>query len=211
MQKKNSRQSSQRGEDWREVVKIIAAKFNKSELMQQYVIDKTNEKVLEQLYLYFTDDKKFDGRLDAGIALIGTVGTGKTLMLKIFNYFARVKQNKTFGIFSSRDVVIEYNSTGDTVIKSHINSYKTDGLKKIPLHRLYDDIGIEPDGHYYKPMNVMEHICCGRWDKDSRLVTHITSNLGLDELKERYGVRFTSRLQQHTNCFMLEGSDRRIK
>lgn len=196
-----------------EIVKWIADnRFKQSEKMSGgFVIDEDNKKIINDLFLYFTRDKKFDGDLDNGIALIGGVGLGKSLLFKIFNVYLQMKNPlENFGIFSSRELVLQYDSDGSNVIREHIEgSYRRNGVNRIPLHRLYDDIGTETLGFHYKTVNVMETICCGRWDKDYRLITHISANLGLVKLEEIYGQRFISRIKKHTNCYILTGKNRR--
>ena len=52
---------------------------------KDFVIDKYNEPMIEQLYCYITNDSAFSGNLDKGIMLQGKYGCGKTILLETYS------------------------------------------------------------------------------------------------------------------------------
>ena len=52
---------------------------------KDFVIDKNNEPMIEQLYCYITNDSDFSGDLDKGIMLQGKYGCGKTILLETYS------------------------------------------------------------------------------------------------------------------------------
>ena len=51
---------------------------------QSYIVDESNQLVINQLYLYLIGSDEFRGNLYKGIILIGKIGCGKTLLMDIF-------------------------------------------------------------------------------------------------------------------------------
>lgn len=51
----------------------------------QFVIDKNNEAIIEQLYLYATNNSSFADDLDKGIMLQGKFGCGKSVILETYS------------------------------------------------------------------------------------------------------------------------------
>ena len=52
---------------------------------KDFVIDKNNEPMIEQLYYYITNNSTFSGDLDKGIMLQGKYGCGKTILLETYS------------------------------------------------------------------------------------------------------------------------------
>lgn len=52
---------------------------------KEFIIDKNNEPMIEQLYCYITNDSTFAGDLDKGIMLQGKYGCGKTILLETYS------------------------------------------------------------------------------------------------------------------------------
>lgn len=52
---------------------------------REFVIDKNNEGIIEQLYWYASNDSSFFGNLDKGIMLQGKYGCGKSVILETYS------------------------------------------------------------------------------------------------------------------------------
>jgi len=148
---------------------------------------------------------------ERSICLLGTQGTGKTLAFKILNEFNKLFPNRfilngkvtnfNYAIYSSLEMVADYNKRG------------FDGLEKYLIRNVIciDDLGTEPLESVYfgSKVNVLEKIIEMRYMKN--LVTHISTNLPPNLLKESYGERVFSRIKGGCNFQFLTGEDFRVK
>lgn len=184
--------------------KFTAEEVKEAMVKSGYIIDKDNEEIVWLLCLYFTQDERFDLEgydLSKGVVLFGGVGVGKTTLMKRFFK----NQHQSFIMKMCREIEDEYASTGDSVLTSYgyprpaiMNS---DPFGHQVLGYCFDDIGTEPMGKYYgKQSNVMAEIILNRYDREVPFnQTHLTTNLTIEEIKERYGSRVTDRMRQMFN------------
>jgi DNA replication protein DnaC len=65
----------------------------------------------------------------------------------------------------------------------------------------FDDLGTEDTekAHYGNRTNVMEKIILNRYDHCRNKLTHFTTNLTAEQIKETYGLRVTDRLREMVN------------
>lgn len=188
----------------RQFKSFTAEEVKKSIEDSGFVIDSFNEEITWLLCLYFTKDERFElegFKLDKGIMLFGGVGVGKTtLMKKLFK-----NQHQSFIIKMCREVEDEYAQDGDSILTAygHVRqaSFNGDPFGHRSLGYCFDDLGTEPMGKYYgKQSNVMAEIILNRYDRDVPFnQTHLTTNLTIEEVKERYGSRVTDRMRQMFN------------
>ena len=172
-----------------------------------FKVTELNYLTYRRLVLYINGMPDFDGDLTKSIGLHGSPGTGKTLAMQIMRAWVELDEVKfmkngvvfsfQFDIVSSREIVSQFNENG------------YDGLNKYTMRNVLciDDLGSEPSAssHYGNKLNVMEHLLEQRYFYGK--ITHYTTNLMKDDLREMYGERVMSRLIGSTNMFGLSIPD----
>jgi hypothetical protein len=177
-----------------------------------FVIDKDNSHFYGTLIRYFARHKGFfdskiiknEPSLDKGLLICGAPGLGKTLILSIFSVMAQALtySGNSFAMIDSNQIVSEYDQFGESGIK---DKYKG--------QRCFDDVGTEEIGQHYKQSEVLRKLIEQRYKLfiNDLKKTHITTNLGKDELFKRYGTRADSRFYEMFNIITIDGKDRRKK
>lgn len=180
-------------------------------LSKTLVIDDQNRDVVETLCEYFTGDEQFEKRnerfsLSKGIYLAGGVGVGKTTLMDIL----KQNQHQSYKIYGCRETETMFATEGDAAIRylSRQVTISTNGNRfgHRQIGICFDDLGTESEGkHYGKDKNVMTEIILNRYD--SKLpgnFTHITTNLSVEELEQRYGTRVKDRLREMMNMITFD-------
>ena len=177
-------------------------------------VDEHNRSIIKALCLYFTGDDRFKEAgegfsLRKGILLAGDVGCGKTVIMLLFrsNPICSYTQNDCVEI--SREY--RQQTKGEDVISRYISNVKaTDrvtSLGKEWLGRFFDDLGAEGNARNYgNETNVMAEVILGRYAQQPHNMTHFTTNLTLDGLRECYGDRVYDRLREMCNVMMFPAS-----
>lgn len=167
-------------------------------------VDADNEEIFRLLCMYFTRDERFElegHSFEKGICLFGGVGVGKTTILKMLSR----NQVQSYVVKMCRAVEDEFSKQGDDILAIYGNLRQTatnsDPFGHQVLGYCFDDLGTEPMGkHYGKETNVMAEVLLNRYDNDLPFyMTHITTNLSVEEIKARYGTRVTDRMRQMFN------------
>lgn len=160
---------------------------------KSYIIDDSNQDLINQLFSYLIGSDKFIGDLDKGILLLGKIGCGKTLLMS--------------GFMSAFEI-----GSGKIVTKLHAkslhNTIKERGMEfyfKRPI--FIDDIGKEPleakdYGNESKPF---EDLISHRYNH--RGIMFGTSNLKLDDMP--YQLHTVDRLKEMFNIIVMNGDSRR--
>lgn len=182
----------------------------KSKNGDSYVIDHRNKKVVEQLCHYFSMDYRFEGNPDKGIMLQGKSGTGKTHLMNFFSKNAKA----SYAIPTCKVIVERYANNWTSNDRSCIEHYS--GLIKAEVGHRWDqthlgicfgDLGAETSEakNYGNSRNVVEEIVFNRYESNLPFVfTHFTTNLNAEELRTKYGNRFTDRLREMCNVFVMD-------
>lgn len=164
------------------------------------------ETILKHLCAYFTADPRsaYDPR--KGLFLCGGVGIGKTTLMEFFHR----NQKASYRIVSCRDIESAYASTdpaigGEKAIHQYSFNFQV-AVNSNPFgHVMYgycfDDLGTEVVGkHYGKEKEVMIEVLLNRYDKHIEFfMTHMTTNLSSQEIKDRYGMRVFDRMREMFN------------
>lgn len=190
--------------------------------MKALDVDMDNQFVLEALCRYFTNDLSFVSMgekvgekwsLNKGILMQGNVGCGKTTIMKLF---ARNKR-RCYDYLQCTAVADLFERDGAEAIEilSH-NRMDVRGAQNFyqdVIGRCYDDLGTEDQKqHYGNKKNVMAEVLFNRYHYGQRVPkdsTHLTTNLTLDEIEQRYGTRVSDRLREMFNIVVLPGGSRR--
>lgn len=152
------------------------------------------------------------GRLKRGIYIAGNTGTGKTWCMEIMQAYIQAIGIKVLW-HNDNDPrplywrTIRADGLCDVWAESgNIQQYKTAPMLAI------QDLGNEPPETLYmgNRLDVVRYVIEYRGDMHAEM-TFITSNLrmGGENLKERYGDRVSSRLQEMCNYLVIKGKDRR--
>lgn len=152
--------------------------------------------IIEQLYLFITGNKKFNGNLSKGIALLGPVGTGKTLLLKSFVWFLN----------RFTDYQISWTHASEINTKSEVPGVPATTLTK---HLAIDDVGKESlemidFGNHKRPF---PELIAARYERPLKLF--FTSNLTKKEIEETYGASTADRIREKVNYFILSSKSQR--
>lgn len=203
--------------DGREAIMGIGSSRNEA-----FVLDESNEWVYAQLFMWITGDPAMrcidpsnvknyiPADLRKGIYLCGPTGSGKTWAVQIMSALAMaVGSSYTFGgktvyihptDVRADEVCAYYRRTGD------LYRYVEDPVLCV------QDVGSEPLETLYmgNRVNVIKALLESRGDRDD-CVTVITSNLPMtcQAMRDRYGDRALSRLEEMCNMLVLTGKDRR--
>lgn len=207
-----------RGYEWkipkaRELYEELKKTKSKSGLC--YKVNANNQKVIAILCLYFANDPKleteFPGmKLSKGICLTGKQGTGKTHLM---NFFAK-NPKASYLITTCRDVAEKFRTNWEYEGINTLEYYSSQPKASQPqaynhevLGFCFGDLGTEEDkNNYGNKMNVLDEIFFKRYETGVPLhMTHFTTNLSGEEIKERYGVRFHDRLKETCNWIVLNG------
>ena len=180
---------------------------------RQLVWESDSEIVFRELVRYFIGDTTGTYDIHRGIYLFGGFGTGKTLLMKTFQEFTSLIEERltlasvaftprTFRFNFAKDIAMEIQRTATT---DSLRQYFT-GV------RLFDDLGNEEEKRIYgNDVNAMAEILLARYNayQYGGPVTHCTSNLAPHECQEVYGDRVGSRVFELFNHVWLDGSDKR--
>lgn len=203
------------------LVKAIANNLMLREL-GSYQIDEHNAKVLKFLLYYFNGCKlaedvfpEEDYKIHKNILLIGEPGTGKTLIMQIFaDYLRETGSDMVYKNISATQLMNYHKVNG------HINKYTYNETDKSetydgcnPLHICLNDLGLKTESQksFGTVLNqVMDEFLFARYEiyQQYQKRYHITSNLSVKELKNRFESRLVDRFKSF-NVIELRGGSRR--
>jgi len=192
-----------------------ALRKTKSKSGNYYQVVEFNQKVIAALCLYFANDERLEKqfpqyKLSKGICLTGNKGTGKTHLM---NFFSK-NPKASYSLPTCRDIAEKYRTEwkyeGIGTIEYYAGLFKASQPQPFNHEYLgfcYGDLGTEDDKNSYgNKMNVMDEVFFNRYERGVPFhMTHFTTNLSGDEIKERYGVRFYDRLKETCNWIVLDG------
>lgn len=166
-------------------------------------LDDDNSEVIRQLTYYLVGDKRFTGDSSKGIMLYGSVGVGKTELMKFF--FKNQKQS--YIVIPCRQIEVAYATAGDEGIGDYCmirraKSSNSDPFGHQEIGFCFDDLGTEPvvTKYYGTDKSVMTEVILNRYDQGIPFTqTHVTTNLSAPQIKERYGSRAADRMREMFN------------
>jgi len=170
----------------------------------EYIVNQRTRPILKQLFDYFTGNPESELDLSKGIAIFGGVGTGKTLLMKVFKeYTMNIIYKNSFIFKTAAEIVDSINVSGVEVL-SNINFIQN---KATTLY--IDDLCAKNEevNHFGTKINAMENLLSQRYEifKQYKRLTHITSNKYPVELSKIYGERIVDRMAEMFNIIELTG------
>jgi len=185
---------------------------------REFKIDADNEQQINEMITYFMGNPEFEKEgksLYSGLMLRGNVGTGKSLLMRIFSGKEKLDftKDRSFKTVSCLKIYSDFVEQGYSSLEKycHFNTLDEEPLKSSCF--CFDEFGEEPEpaNHYGSPLNVMEYILLRRYDnwQDHFQITHLTTNKTPREIEDKYGERIRSRIGEMCNDFIFAGKDRR--
>jgi len=176
-----------------------------------FEVDGSNKSFLQHFCKYWNREVAFEVianiSLKKGLFVFGSYGTGKTTSFRIIQNLAKQYQVKElwFPSISTQEVVDRFNMEKN---KEDVIRYFSKGTF------LFDDLGSETAGnniYQYGKEEVFVRILLNRYRNFEKLgtKTHITTNLGLKQIEERYGNQLADRFIEMFNLLKLDGPSRR--
>jgi DNA replication protein DnaC len=179
--------------------------------LNEFELQANQIEILKQMYYYLNNLPAFKGEFNKGLALLGDIGTGKSLLLKSFihlviNHYQKIYKSiddeyKIYNIHwrASRYFTTSenYKDGSNPIIEYFNQSVCIDDLGKEPLKfTVYNET--------YQPIReLIENIS----SHNSKLF--FTSNLTKNELKDYYHDSTYDRLKLLVNFFAIEGESLR--
>ena len=176
-----------------------------------FEVDSYNKNFLGHFCRYWNQDKAFEIleniSLQKGLMVFGSFGTGKTSSFQIIQGIAKRYQvpELWFPSISTQEVVAKFNLERN---KEDVVQYYSKGVF------LFDDLGSELAGnniYQYGKEDVFVRILLNRYRvfETKGTKTHITTNLSMDQIENRYGRQIADRFIQMFNLLKLDGPSRR--
>lgn len=163
------------------------------------------KQVLPELIKYFLGhESQYDQR--KGIYLWGDVGRGKSLIMLTLRHMCDILryQPMSFKVVSIKDLIFKAMTSSSV---AHLDGYTSGTI-------CFDDMGFEDAKYklYGNTVSIMEYLLSARYNiyQQAGLITHITSNLPPEMIKEKYGPRIESRVYEMFNIIYLKGEDKRM-
>ena len=198
----------------------IGSKMTRRE-NKDFVMDEYNKNVYRFLLLYFNGQQKaldvFPNKhyaLHKNLLICGEVGTGKTMMMKIFSEYLKQTRNPMKFMNTSVTEILNHHAINHNFDKYTFNEDKSRNFEGSPYNICINDIGLRTHLHFGTNTQVfIEEILHARNEifVDNNKFCHITTNLTPSEIKEtfydQYG-RLVDRFKTY-NLIPLNGESRR--
>lgn len=147
---------------------------------------------------------------DRGLWLWGDIGTGKTTMLEIVKEFCKIV--RPYDDIDGSGYLVPYSFRISNAIQvcGEFSRFGYDGLETFIQsgRQAFDELGSEamPTSYFGTVENVFQYLLQRRYDNRFRSFTHVTTNLTVDEIAERYGARIYDRCKEMFNFIELRGA-----
>lgn len=164
---------------------------------RNFEVDRHNEPILKQLYLYFTNSPQCAWNLNAGLIFGGKLGCGKSLIMMAY-----------LGISDqySRKLTTQVHA------KTLSGLIKQNGFEAYVRRPLFiDELGREESedkdyGNVVKPVTDLFGL---RYEEGAR--TYATTNFRYDTLEKFYGEFIRSRMEEMMTYIEFPGESRRLR
>lgn len=188
----------------------LTAEFKKTvyRICPQFEIDDHNRKIMNSIFRYAI--KHPDSPLDPnkGLFLYGEPGTGKsTIMLILAEFIRAINPKEAFKLVNTAFIAAQYAADGIQALEDSTWNRGASGIRPVP--RAFDELGREPNPaiSYGTSLNTMRYILELRYTAKS--ITHATTNMHPNMLKEAYGYHIADRAVEMFNFIEFKGPTRR--
>lgn len=166
-------------------------------IVNPFVIDKFNEPIIKQLYLYFIGHPDCAWNLNAGLIFAGNIGVGKTVLMKAF---LKITDEYT----RKRTTVAHAKELAGLFKKNTIEHYNRRPMFIDDLGK--EEVEIKDFGTTSRPWTDLFAL---RYDEGAR--TYATTNFNLADLSKIYGNFIGSRMGELMTLVQIPGESRRLK
>lgn len=174
---------------------------------RKFNLNDGRDEIYTQMIYYFYNDERFNGALHKGLFINGNLGTGKSILMKVFkkmNTAGLLPRVKGFNMVCCDDIVRNYEADGVEALRDYWEK-----------NWCFDDLGDENRQalHFGTIRNVMKEILTTRYRAftDKNHLTFLTSNYDLAKIKDAYGDRVEDRFLEMFNNIQLDGKSLRRK
>jgi DNA replication protein DnaC len=149
---------------------------------------------------------------DKGLWLYGPIGTGKSTMLlglrkymnSVTDRFHKASEDYRLKAWykSASEIANDYAAKGSAAIIDYCDAN---------TNIIIDELGREPipANNYGTRLNVLQHIMQIRYDHRRESMTHVTTNLALEDVARYYGTYVADRCVEMFNFVHMDGNSRR--
>ncbi len=185
-------------------------------LEPSFIIEKSDKRILNSIFAWVwrrTPINSLGLDYNKGLFLYGSLGRGKTLTLLALREYLRGLQRRHFFYHRSDYRLGTYWMTASRLA----NRFAADG--QTALEEFYeprcclfiDELGREPNpaNNFGTKMDVIQFLLQMRYDHRRTSVTHISTNLGLEQIGEIYGNYIADRCLEMFNFIEFKGESLR--
>lgn len=154
--------------------------------------------LITQLYYYAIGSARCEYALNKGIAVLGSIGRGKTLLMQAFlQIFNNDPTSKNVSLIDTQIYVNRIPEQPEL----YANNFKR------PLY--FDDLGKEPSeiSIYGSKKHPIGELIAARYNHGA--ITFLTSNYNIETLSEHYGQHIMDRLREQCTFVYMTGESRR--
>lgn len=210
--KKNSIKNGKIDEITFDQLKILWGKF----AGKDFIYNENNKPVLNMLMAYFiNDDRILDYDIDSlkGIMLIGKKGNGKTTIFEIFKRFMKYTyQNSIIPLYRNIAITSTERIKSSYLLRGNIEKYGWNSNQDDyhdPFELIINEFGVSYDFKIFgTPFNeIITSLMMIRYEIFTGMgkLTHITTNMDTEELKNIYDPILIDRFKEMFNIIELKG------
>lgn len=176
---------------------------------RQLILDPETANAIEIICQYANQEPEFekDGRsFKKGLWICGNFGSGKTQIMKAYKELQQ-KLGKVVGLQTCGDMNARFLKRDEMNREpARYEGIKTFSNPFDQVERIFDDLGEEETTvvDYGNRISVMAHILNERYKGlTNGTITHVTTNLSMAQVQEKYGGRIESRISEMFNILKL--------
>jgi len=163
----------------------------------------------ENIISEFNKNNKKEISLNKGIFLVGDIGSGKSLIFEIFKiYTSKILHKNSFHQYQAGDIIDNLNIKGKVYFDKFSYNRSSNNIPN-PITCYIDDVASRNEivNYYGSVYNSMQELLTIRYNIYSkyRKLTHLSTNIFPQQLKEIYGIRVIDRMKEMFNLIELKG------
>lgn len=175
-----------------------------------FQVDDHIKPLMNELFFYANGEVSPQLKLDPnkGILLWGSIGTGKSTIIKILGEVLR-PVGGGYKTVNCSYLANQFAATGLEAVNSSTYNESDRGVN--PVDRAFDELGREPipAKHFGNELNIMQYVFQCRYELRSTIKTHATTNINPKAIGSLYGDYIADRMSEMFNIIELKGKSRR--